>query len=86
MVNPDSTFHVNISASSLKNLFKQLPRHIGALRNPKITTHFTMTFRAVHEIEGMAEETIHIPMAEALQPDARPTFIAGEDQPLRLEE
>lgn len=86
MVDPDKTFKVDISASSLKDLLRQIPYHVGALRYPKVSVHFTITCRAVSETEGMAEETVRLPMAEPVRADERPTFHAGEDQPLRLEE
>lgn len=86
MVNPDKTFRVKVSASSMKHLFRGIAAEIGNLRSTNVTRHFSLTCRMVTEQEGMTEETVHVPLADPVEPDHRPSYNPAEDQPIRLEE
>ena len=82
-IDPDKSFETELVASSLKHLFRQLPFHIATLRNPKVTHHFTVSFKRVTLDGGVAEEIIHVPLGQPLEESQRPVSING---PLQLEE
>jgi len=86
MIDPAKTFAVDISASSLKHLFKQIPQLIGNLRSTNVTTHFMLSCQCVASMEGMTEDTVHVPLGAPLTVNDTPPSNPVEQTPLQLED
>lgn len=67
------TFKVNIAASSLRALFREVVLSIGNLRATETTENFSLHFQAITHKEGMTEEIMPIPLARELDDRHRPS-------------
>lgn len=72
-IDRSKTFKIRIAASSIRELFKHCVYALGNLRATHIMEDFTLHFMAISKKPGMAEEIVHIPLAEELDVDRRPT-------------
>lgn len=82
-IDPDKTFEVQIVASSLLHLLKQIPPHMGNLRNTKTYDHFTITCKRLDLEPGIVEETVPVKIGRLLTSDRGPL---GPSGPLSLED